>query len=251
MPDALNFQKSITNELKLIKDRVTQLIGHVGPGETGRYREAVLKNILRKYLPQNISVGTGFIIDGDGIYISRQLDIIVYDNTKPVLFSDGDFIITTLLNVLGIIEVKSSIPNLNQVVEQFEESVTNFHERLLEERQPKIFTGIFSFEFGGNINNLGIDDCLRNSNKVINHISIGTQYFIRKWKHLDAINLRPSQIECGTDFYNVYDIKDLSYSYFISNLIHIVTGGLNDRYWFSFPVPGTKEMNRMRTICLD
>lgn len=251
MPDPVNFQKSITKELEVIKDRVTQLIDHAHHGETGRYREAILKTVLRKHLPRNISVGTGFIIEGDGDQRSRQLDIIVFDNTKPVLFSDGDFVITTMTNVLGIIEVKSSIPNLNDVIEQFEESTFNFHARLLDQEQPKIFTGIFSYEFTGNINAPGIDAHLRNSNTVVNHISFGTRYFIRKWRQQDAPNLGPPAIECLTDFYNVYDIPDLSYSYFISNLIHIVTGGINDRYWFSFPIPGTKEMNRMRTVCLD
>ncbi|WP_375378289.1 hypothetical protein [Hymenobacter cellulosilyticus] len=35
--------------------------------------------------------------------------MIIYDNTCPVLFSEGDFIITTKRNVRAIIEVKSCI----------------------------------------------------------------------------------------------------------------------------------------------
>lgn len=26
---------------------------------------------------------------------------------------------------------------------------------------------------------------------------------------------------------------------------------IKDRYWFSFPIEGTKEINRLKTICLD
>ena len=81
------FQESITRELEIIKDRVRDLIGDRHWGEEGRFKEAVLKNILRKFLPYNISVGTGFIVNSNnGNEISRQLDIILYDNTCQVLF---------------------------------------------------------------------------------------------------------------------------------------------------------------------
>jgi hypothetical protein len=255
MPNLLEFQRSITNELLAVKDRVTNLIDHAHNGETGNYREAILKTILRKYLPKNISVGTGFILGGEGELKSKQLDIIIYDNTIPVLFSDGDFIITTMQNVRGIIEVKSRIDsyvNLKDAILQFDNSLLPFHERLLNTDLPKIFTGILSYEVGAgfNIESNHIDDHLRNSRRIVNHISLNKDLFIRKWRNQDAIELGPPAIDCNTDFYNVYKINNLSFSYFISNLIHIVSGGLNDRYWFSFPIDGTKEVVRLRAVCL-
>lgn len=103
MPNARQFQESITLELDIIKNRVRNLIGNANWNEEGRFKEAILKNVLRKFLPNNLSVGTGFILKADRNIeenvLSNQLDIIIYDNAFPVLFSEGDFIITTLTRV--------------------------------------------------------------------------------------------------------------------------------------------------------
>lgn len=250
------FQESITKELCIIKDRVRDLIGDRHWGEEGRFKEAILKNILRKFLPNNISVGTGFIVDSiDGNEISRQLDIILYDNTYPVLFSEGDFIITTKKNVKGVIEVKSklNLGTLARAIQQFDESINMIlpflGSRYTTNRrfQTPVFFGLFAFEFQGNYDSDRIDNALSISNKIINHISLGSHYFIRKWESEDGKRLVP-KVETKFDFYNLYELDNLSFSYFISNLIDIVSGGLNDRYWFSFPIPGTKEQHRNRTV---
>jgi hypothetical protein len=256
MANTREFQESITQELNIIKNRVRNLIGNAHWGEEGRYKEAVLKNVLRKFLPKNLSVGTGFILaangnnDEDNI-LSRQIDIIIYDNTLPLLFSEGDFILTTLSNVRGIIEVKSRITHntLPGIVTQFDESIFPFIDNI-RAREFKIFLGIFAFEYGGDIHSINIDNSLRDSSRIINHISLGTNYFIRHWMEDEKQDLAVP-VECQHDFYNVYDIHNLSFSYFISNLIDITSGGLEDRYWFSFPIEGTKEVNRLRSICLD
>ena len=250
--DAKEFQKSITEELNVVKNRVRNLIGSRHWGEEGRYKEAILKNILRKFLPRNISVGTGFIVNTNNQNnISKQIDIIIYDNTHPVLFSEGDFIITTMKNVKGIVEVKSSIGSGNNT---FQSVVQHFDETLQPIQNSfgnrKLFLGIFSFEFNGNINSGQINDTFYQSSKKVNHISLGKDYFIREWKSQDANRLEPPVTNCNNDFYNIYEITDLSFSYFIANLIDIVCGGLNDRYWFSFPIRGTKEIHRIGTICL-
>ncbi len=247
--DIIAFQKSITHELDVVKNRVRNLIGNAHWGEEGRYKEAILKNIIKKFLPSNLSVGTGFILNNNNQNdISRQLDIIVYENTLPVLFSESDFIVTTLRNVRGIIEVKTRINSntINAVVEQFDNSVNSLGGII---KRRRMFLGIFSFEFDGNIEDERIDTSLVECHGIVNHISLGPNFFIRKWKHSDAQNLEPP-VECETNFYNVYGIESLSFSYFISNLLAIATpGGLRDRYWFSFPIQGTKEVNRLRTIC--
>ena len=49
---------------------------------------------------------------------------------------------------------------------------------------------------------------------------------------------------------DIYERSDLSFSYLIANLIDIVCDGLNYRYWFSSPIQGTKEINRIRTMNL-
>lgn len=251
--DVKEFQESITQELNVVKNRVRNLIGDRHWGEEGRYKEAILKNILRKFLPKNISIGTGFIVNSNNNNrISKQIDIIIYENGYPVLFSEGDFIITTMKNVQGIVEVKSNIGNGNNtfqnVIRQFDESIEPIQNNI---GNRKIFLGIFAFEFTGNIQSQILDDSLRQSATKVNHISLGKHFFLRRWKQRDAHRLQPPVLDCNSDFYNAYEIYNLSFSYFLANLIDMVCGGLNDRYWFSFPIQGTKEIHRNRTICLE
>ena len=52
------FQKSIGKELLTIKDRVRNLIGDAHRGEEGRYKESVLKKMIREYRPHNLSIGS-------------------------------------------------------------------------------------------------------------------------------------------------------------------------------------------------
>jgi hypothetical protein len=242
------FQESITKELVVIKDRVRNLIGDAHWGEEGRYKEIVLRNVLRRFLPNNLSIGTGFIVNANTC--SKQIDIIIYDNTMPLLFSEGDFIITTHLNVKGIIEVKSKITpsTLTEIIRKFDDSIQDFICEYNDSIRKEVFLGIFAFEFRGNINSDLIDSAILSSRKNVNNIALGHNYFIKKWSECDIPNLI-IPVDCEADFYNLYNLPDLSFSYFISNLIGSSCNGIIDRDWFSFPIEGTKEINRLKTIC--
>ena len=117
--ETTKFHRSITKELKIVKNRVRNLIGNRHWEEEGRFKEAILRNVIKRFLPSNISIGTGFIINYNRNYrsseieISKQLNIILYDNTCPALFTEGDFVITTPANVKGIIELKIKLNNRN------------------------------------------------------------------------------------------------------------------------------------------
>ena len=56
------YYRSLGSELQSIKNRVRNLIGKDGWSEEGRYKEVILMNILRRFLPTNYSVGTGYVI---------------------------------------------------------------------------------------------------------------------------------------------------------------------------------------------
>ena len=246
--DAKKFQKSITKELDTVKDRVRNLIGSSHWGEEGKYKEAILRNVIRRFLPANLSLGTGFVIrkDNNRTQISNQIDIIVYDNTIPVLFSEGDFVITTYKNVKAIIEVKTKIrnSNLQEIIEKAKENG-----KLIVK---DAFNGIFSYEYDDNINSSYVDDVLKSTKGHVNHLSLGKDKFIRFWKKEDRNRLSPPVINCEGDFYNIYKLKGLSFSYFISNLLDMACSEkLDDRWWFLFPIEGTKEVHRERTICLE
>jgi hypothetical protein len=179
----------------------------------------------------------------------------------PFCFPKGDFIITTKYNVKAIIEVKSRISTatLYDVVRQFDESVSMLMpfpqprrfmaSRSARAQQATLFLGVFGFEFEGRIDSLRIDDALRESRHFINHVCLGPNIFIRKWDREDASRLHPP-IDAQNAFYNLYDINTIGFSYFISNLLDSISGGLRDRRWFSFPIEGTKEAHRLRTVVL-
>ena len=259
MPNSLRFQKSITQELEIIKNRVRDLIGGANWPEEGRYKEAILIEAINTQLPEQVSTGTGFIVRKDehsvDFEISKQHDIILYDNRMPVLLRYGDFIVTTPRCVMGVVEVKSNLSpsKFREVFKKLEESL----ESILDNYNDK-FIGIFSYDFLNNNTNTqynieiqqNITNTLKKSRGIINHISLGEQYFIRFWEKHQGLELDPVVIS-DTDFYNIYQITNLSYSYFISNILHRICENLEDRYWHSFPIRGTKELNRIKTIKIN
>lgn len=257
MPDPLRFQKSITQELEIVKNRVRDLIGSANWAEEGRYKESILIKAINSQLPQHISTGTGFIIkkdeNSDRIVVSKQHDIIIYDNRIPLIMKYGDFIVTTPSNVMGVIEVKSNLSpaKFRDTFKKLENSLEN----LLENYNEK-FIGVLSFDFKNktgnlyNINTKNIIDTLRNSKKIANHISLGEKYFIRFWKQEQGNRLTPP-VNTDSDFYNLYKIEDLSYSYFISNILHRTCENIEERYWHSFPIINTKEQDRIKTIAIN
>ena len=240
------FQESITRELDIVKSRVRNLIGSSHWGEEGRYKEAVLRNVIKRFLPYNVSLGTGFIIkksQSDQFKISKQIDIIIYDNTIPVLFSEGDFIITTYKNVKGIIEVKTKIKNSDlQTILR----IATENGKLIGKGR---FNGVFSYEYDGEIGSL--KNVLVESKGYVNHLSLGKNVFVKFWKRADGNRLNPP-VECKSDFYNIYELKGLPFSYYISNLLtYVCDKKLDDRLWFLFPIKGTKEIYRKDTVCVD
>jgi len=259
------FQESTTRELEVVKNRVRNLIGDANWVEEGRYKEAVLVNVIRRFLPSSLSVGTGFVIKSENrharderITVSKQIDVIVYDNGIPVLFSEGDFIITTPRNVRAIVEVKTKVVN-NQLREILSAAIWN-----AKIVGRSIFNGVFAYEYdGGNSqeNLIRALRRLREDGKYLNHIALGPHIFVKHWTP-GALGVDSNR--CSSDFYGVYDFssgqdennsqrkpKKLSFSYFISNLVYSMMGHqLNDRLWLLFPAEGGKEEYRVGTACL-
>lgn len=256
MPGSIDFQKSITKELEVIKDRVRDLIGDANWPEEGRYKEAILSKSIENQLPDHISIGTGFIVkqENEEQILSKQHDIIIYDNRYPLIMHYGNFIVTTPANTLGVIEVKSNItPTLfRETFEKLENSL----EGIFDDYNTK-FIGIFSFNFKKpNKTNYSISsghvikDVLKNSKKIVNHISLNEQVFIRFWERNEGLEFE-EPVHANNDFFNTYRLRELSFAYFISNILHRVCDNIDDRYWHSFPIVGTKEQHRIETIEIE
>ncbi len=221
----VKFRESLSNELISIKDRVRHLIGNKHWGEEGRYKENILMNFIRNQVPGGVSVGTGFVVCGNN-KITSQIDILIYDNKHPVVFKNGDFVIVTKESVLGIIEVKTKIKKC-----EFENIFKKAHEngrlinRNIEIRGESvpIFNGIFSYEIGFKFNNdYGdkIKRSLQTYGRYINNISFGKDYFLKYWD--DYYDSVPRCNE-SSKWYRTYKLSNLSFGYFLGNLIEGLT----------------------------
>lgn len=232
-----DFHRMTSREIMSLKDNVRSLIHHWG--EEGRYKEAVLKNVINKFLPDKYSIGTGFVIKQTEIrgqhLSSRQIDLIIYDDESPIFFREGDFVILTPDAVRGIIEVKANLQNQNMtnVLRQANEN-GEFIFSGRENQDELFFNGIFSYEgyqefnldtFAQNYLNSNLDFVDNpdfNSFKV-NHVSLNENWFVKLWPE--------DQLP-----HSLYRINELSFPFFISNLTDFLSNKSvekNNFIWFS------------------
>lgn len=226
MPNYLEYQKSVAKEFKAYELRVRHLIDNANWAEEGRYKEIILMNYLKRVLPKNLSVGTGFVRNRDSI--TTQIDIIIYKNRIPPIFSEGDFIVTTPDNVIGIIEVKSSIQphELLKIVDKANKNGIV----ISGERTISLFNGIFSYS-NFNRRSESYKDVIKdffsqeivhrehfneiysnNLNVCVNNICLGEKTFIKLWPFKQDKEEHFSE-------YSLYKLPGgLGISYFLSNL---------------------------------
>lgn len=242
MPNYLEYRKSISNELISIKDRVRNFIDNKHWGEDGRYKEIILIETLKNLLPQNVTVATGFVMS-DNNQPSKQIDIIIYKNEYPVLFKLADFVVVPKESVIGIIEVKSKLDSV-----KFTKAISNSRKNgeLIGNR---IFNGIFGYETSFRFNGTGLSNnisrALAHNNGYLNHVCLGKDYFMKYWR-----NGNP-RVNDGLRCYSSYEIPDLSFGYFISNLVEITyiqtnNDGISGNMRSSlYPIEDTKEAHRL------
>lgn len=239
------YHESIAKEFEAKRNRVRYFIDNNHWGEDGRYKEILLANYLKSVLPSNVSVGTGFVKSKENL--SKQIDIIIYRNDLPTLFSEGDFVIVVPESVYGIIEVKSKLSNDN-----FKEAVENssFNGNVIE--KDTIFNGIFSYDNSFNFRcvpreNSQVRSVLKECPGMVNHISFGSQYFCRYWRNGNPVE------ENRRSVYSFYKLMNMSFGYFISNLIESIHSQSNTENYLTknlleylYPIEGGKETQRLK-----
>ena len=257
MPNYIEYQKSVAAEFKAYENRVRNLIDDHHWGEDGRYKEIILMNYLKRVLPAYVSVGTGFVKSKESL--TRQIDIIIYKNTYPTLFSEGDFVILIPESVIGIIEVKSKISDATHLREYIMTANENAN-IICGNSEKRIFNGIFSYNCSmqnetiyNSLNNLDYGEilsCQFNqicSNKLfncVNHMVLSDKKFIKLWP-------TGQDTEVGEPYYSIYNLNEsLAFAYFISNLQEYVMRYMSGRFIgelpdvlneFLYPLPEGKE----------
>ena len=86
------------------------------PAVKGHLREIFIQNLLRRFLPSYLSIGTGVIINNQPEQ-SRETDIIVYDNrVLPPFLGSENLDVFPIEGVVSAIEIKSflDLPKLRK-----------------------------------------------------------------------------------------------------------------------------------------
>jgi len=265
----IKYQQSIASEFIGYKDRVRLIIGDNHWDQDGIYKKQILMNYLRRVLPENVAVGTGFVKNQSN-QLTDQIDIIVYKKNEPNLFSEGDLVILTPESVLGIIEVKSKItPKLltdrrSMYGREIRSPIDKCHRNGEIIGRKDIFNGIFAYEkrmsFRGKIISKIVVDQLREKYGYINHICFDDNIFMRYLIGGNPID----RLKNDSSSYSFYDlsyqnvfqesdttISGLAYGYFISSLLEsvykiVAPNVLNKQYFeFLYPLGNTKEAYKM------
>jgi len=262
--DTKEFHLSTSKELLAIRDRVRNLVDHWG--EDGAYKEAILKTVIKRFLPKKYSIATGFVVrqtsNKSEHEPSKQINLIIYDDNYPTLFKEGDFAIVTPDSVKAIIEVKANLENQSSknVIEKANESGKFIYEgkKTIDEYlqdndsvqgsgneiklRRAFFNGVFSFEGYKNAGSGDLKTYLKNENDsfksdqdfelyCVNHISFNEDIFYKYWQGFKYYNFSSD----GNNAY-IYNLGNLSFSYFISNLMEYLSDSINSNSNLWYPV---------------
>lgn len=242
--DDLDYFRSITLELQALKDRLHHFIRGKHWLTEGEWKESVLRTVLRRHLPQGIGVGRGFVITQAGP--SPQIDVLLYDRTKPLLYNDGDLVIITSDLCLGLIEVKTRLgPSpLRMTIQR----LSDCRDHVSHSAQCDPFVGLFSFEHDGEAFEPLLkairDAAAGASRRVLNCVSLGRSLFARYWW------CAPEQPNRAVDIVRAYHLQDMAPAYFVHNVIeHLCKQSViaNDDIWY--PAQG-KEAHTLGQISL-
>lgn len=225
----LEYFKSITQEIHALKNRVRHFIKDRHWLTDGLWKESVLRAVLRRHLPASLSVGTGFVVKSEDV--STQVDILIYDTTKPILFQDGDFIVVTPDLVRAIIEVKTRL-HKSQMLEQLTK-LAAVHHFAASTALCQPFVGLFSYDSDG----ISHEDLLAaldetaagRSRQIVHCVALGEDLFTRYWYCPPETPRRPNEL------WRSYQLAGSAPAYFVHNVIESLCERSvldNDSVWF-------------------
>lgn len=238
--DVIAYFESLGLELAALQKRVRYLIADAHWQTDGEWKESAIRQVLRRHLPSSAVVGRGFIVSNQSV--STQIDVLIRDAAKPVVFSDGDLAFVTPDAVLGLIEVKSSlsVPACREAARKLAANIE------LVRRHPNTsaVSGLFSFE--GATNSTGILESISEAaatwDQRIDVAAVGESTFVKYW-HFDPSTQRQLYQQ-----WHAYVTPGLSAGYFIHNVVEAICPDstlANQRVWFP---PDGKEQYVYRSV---
>ena len=143
------FGESLTSKVDLLG----RLIGDSHYPSLGQYKERLLADAIKDFLPRTVEVGTGFVmfphpdvnppaggrfhdpLNQSAFSMSRQCDILIYDVAKyPAIFRDRDFVVIRPEAVRAVIEVKGSLSRRD-----VSNALASFHDFGVKWRNTQLF----------------------------------------------------------------------------------------------------------------
>lgn len=224
-----NYFRSITKELKALQNRVRDFIDDAHWLTDGEWKESVLRTMIKRHMPSSYKIGRGFVITEENV--SKQIDILIYDSSKPILYQDGDLLFVSPDSAKVIIEVKTSL-NYHTFESALESLCSNANRIRVPNTGTKYF-GLFAYESDMTDNDriLSIlqEKVDGKQRKIIKYISLGNSKFIRYW-HQNPIDTTDSYKK-----WHIYDLAEKAPAYFINNIIGDICRGsvaLNQSLWY-------------------
>lgn len=227
----IEYHKSVGLELTNTKNRVRDLLGaEFHKYSDGKHKESILRSVLGRHLPKAISAKNGFIRINDEL-VSSEIDIVLFHNDRPLLFQNEDLVVTTPITIFGGIEVKTKL-RTNEVEQAFTKLANNAEstrsafsanylnptEYFANSKKALPWFSLFSFESEAperKVLELLNSVANKDRKRIIECVCLGPNKFIRFWSEKKD---EPYSVESFTGW-RLYDLPELSFSYFISNMI--------------------------------
>ena len=229
------YLKSLGDEVMSLQQRVRYLLEDRHWQTDGEWKESVIRQVLRRYSPATARVSRGFVITHD--WATTQIDVLIHDGSKPVVFQDGDLVFVTPDAVLGLIEIKSRVgaSKFGKAVRKLSQNAA-----MVRRSNSRAFAGLFAFD--GSLSNSWLDHVAAASptwDHRLNFATVGRDGFIRYWDD------DPEDPRRQYETWHAYNLPGLAIGYFVHNVVDAISPDSvfrNNEVWF--PESG-KESERL------
>ena len=149
---------SHTAELMSKFHRLDRLLGEKHWVSVGSYKESILRNHLRRLVPQSFGVDSGFTIsylkneEEPEKRLSKQIDILIWDSTNhTALFKDEGFVVIPAHACRAAIEVKGMLRH-----EELREGIANLDAAVKSVSSMRecdgLYLSLFAYDVGKDVN---------------------------------------------------------------------------------------------------
>ncbi|MEW5922936.1 MAG: DUF6602 domain-containing protein [Candidatus Zixiibacteriota bacterium] len=238
-----SYREAIGKELDNKKNQIRNLIGDAHWQSDGEHKENILRYIIKYYSPDTNRIGKGFVCYPSKSGCSHQIDILVSQNSFPILYKDGDFHIVTPASTMAIIEVKTKVDSSTELKEIFDKLCTDIDN--IRKINKECFAGLFVYEDirldHNKILELMQETTKGVSDRAINCVVFGSSKFIRFWQ-----NGYPDSYLFTDPGWHSYDLPNQAQPYFIGNvMLYISPDYTKDDEMSWFTLPEGKEYERV------